>query len=361
MFRAAWPVARVLTVADRADIGFAMPRLADPAYRPMRVMFVPSDRDRAFPGATWNRYLMLAADLARAVGLVNERNYTIGDLCPENLFVTPAATVALTDVDDWQTGRSGDPGALPCRGSRPAYSPPEHLSDAIGDAFREPFSDWWALAVVIGELLFIGRRPFEGFPPGADPSWDEPDNVRGRHCWLLDDRMEIARATPSRSLLTGGLLSLFETCFDAGYQHPSGRPSPRQWADALDATLGELITCDVDPLHVYPRGAGRCPWCAVAARGNVHLFGSGAHRRPGDEPAAAARPSAGAPHTPSAPPRPGRRRSATSRPGPAGRAPARPAPARPAARRTASRAGAWWSIAVLLLIVASIVLVLVAR
>ena len=171
MFRAAWPVARALAVTGHTDVGFAMPHLSGPSYRPMRVMLDPPAREKAFPGATWNRYLMLAADLARAVGLVHDRGYTIGDLCPENLFVTPAATVVMTDVDDWQTGRPGDPGVLPCRGSRSAYTPPEHLADATGDAFRQPASDRWALAVTIGAALFIGRRPFAWFPPGAVPFW----------------------------------------------------------------------------------------------------------------------------------------------------------------------------------------------
>jgi DNA-binding helix-hairpin-helix protein with protein kinase domain len=275
-FYAAWPIARALHVDTRQVIGYAMPRLAPPSYYPMQIMMLPGQHKERFPDASWVRYLMVAADLSRRVAVAHSRGYVIGDLCPDNIFVTKAASVTLADVDDWQIGHPGLSHAHPCRGSRADYTPPEHMKDCSVDTFREPSSDYWALAVVIGELLFTGTRPFAGFPPGVHPSWEDRDNVETQQCWLLGADIGVTEPTPRADLLLPSQLrELFELCFTTGYGSPWRRPDPLRWADTLESVIPELRACERMPLHVYPRGRETCPWCEIVQKGLTDKFGDG--------------------------------------------------------------------------------------
>src|SRR5262249_21360869 len=82
--------------------------------------------------ATWEWYVALAASVVATVDMVAARGHVIGDLAPDNLFVTADAHVAVVDVDGWQLARPGGSQPLPCPFSRPEYTAPAHLGGRGG-------------------------------------------------------------------------------------------------------------------------------------------------------------------------------------------------------------------------------------
>jgi DNA-binding helix-hairpin-helix protein with protein kinase domain len=280
LVRLAWPAGRVRRISDDAVIGYIQPRLGRPQFVPLREMFYDPARLTLLPAATWRWYVALAADLAATVGLVLGGGHLIGDLAPENMFVTASACVAIVDVDGWQLASPGGGDPLPCPFSRPEYTAPEHLDAASGGQLRTPASDWWALAVLIGQILCLGCHPFAGIAAGAGPPFEEAANIRKRSCWLTGTPMSLPAGTPRSAFLPGPLQELFARCFGAGYDEPAQRPSPETWAEALKQTLADLTTCPVrPPSHVYTGSTARCPWCELVRDGGPDRFpgrGSGA-------------------------------------------------------------------------------------
>lgn len=269
--RLAWPIGRVLRPRDDALIGYLQPRLGLPGFVPLREAFHDEVRLRLMPRITWEWFLALAADLADTVRLVGSHGHVIGDLAPENLFVTADAHVAVVDVDGWQLTRAdGEP--LRCPFSRPEYTAPEHLTSLADCPLREPASDWWALAVLVAQLLCLGCHPFAGIPADADPPYEEAVNVRARRCWLTGSALAVPPGTPPAWFLPSSLRDLFADCFEAGYDHPERRPRPERWAAALRKTRAELSGCQAQPSHRYARELTRCPWCAIAEAGGPDRF-----------------------------------------------------------------------------------------
>ncbi len=273
LLRVAWPVGRVRRRSDDQVIGYLLPRLRGPEHVELPRILDNRYRSRLLPGSSWLWYLQLGADLALTVADVGRQGHVIGDLAPPNVFVTRAAVATIVDVDGWQIRDPRGVTALPCAFSRDEYTAPEHLDDPSSGELRRPQSDWWALAVILGQLLFLGVHPFGGVLLNADAPREESDNVRERRCWLLGDReVELPTWSPPRDLLPATLLRLFEACFDSGYAQPDRRPSPGEWAKAFEDTQSDLTTCARRPLHVYARSSPSCPWCLLVANGHPDRF-----------------------------------------------------------------------------------------
>lgn len=271
--RLSWPVGRILREDDGSLLGYVQPRLGPPLFLPMRHLLQDGPRTRALPGATWRWHVAVAADLANTMKLIAERGYVVGDLAPDNLFVSARAEVAFVDVDGWQLAGSGGDAPLPCPFSRTEYTAPECLDEAAG-ALRAPVSDCWALAVLIAQILFLGCHPFAGIPPGAPPPYEEAANVRARLCWLTGSPVSLPRGTPPAGLLPGRMREMFADCLGAGHDDPTRRPTPAAWASALRDVLAGLTQCGARPAHVYPGGLAGCPWCQIVADGGPDRFPS---------------------------------------------------------------------------------------
>ncbi|MBL7252712.1 protein kinase domain-containing protein [Paractinoplanes lichenicola] len=222
--RVAWPVARVLSPGDEALVGLAMPYLSPATHRPLTdVLRGPrKGPDRTFATA--------AADLAGTLARLHRAGVVVGDLAPANVLTTRQARLTLIDADGWQLpGRPGRP-PLPCPFSRDEYKAPELLGRPPGVA-RTDFSDRWALAVIVAELL-VGLHPFAGVAPDAPPPYDEVANVEAGRCWLLGHPMTLPDAGPPPKP-PASVQRLFEACFGPGRTDPRHRPTASAWAYAL--------------------------------------------------------------------------------------------------------------------------------
>jgi DNA-binding helix-hairpin-helix protein with protein kinase domain len=269
--RLSWPIGRILRDDGETLLGYAQPRLGPPKFLPMRYVLNDATRTRVIPRATWRWHVSVAADLAETMAMIAERGHVVGDLAPDNLFVTARAEVAFVDLDGWQLAGSGAGFPVPCPFSRTEYTAPECLDDVTG-ALRAPASDWWALAVLIAEILFLGCHPFAGIPRGAAPPFEEAANVRARQCWLTGSPVSLPAGTPAAELLPARLREMFANSLRVGYDDPARRPDPAAWGDSLRAVLADLTQCPVRPAHVYAGELTSCPWCQIVDSGGPDRF-----------------------------------------------------------------------------------------
>ncbi len=158
----AWPVDALRDAPDGAVVGFIMKKIN--GAEEVHTLHSPKSRLRKFPDASWAFLIYVAANIARAVAIIHEHGLVIGDLNPKNILVTRKATVYLLDVDSFQVSVDGK--TYRCDGGFPEYTPPEMQGIAFRKIDRAQEHDWFGLAVVIFQLLFIGQtsllRQFSG-------------------------------------------------------------------------------------------------------------------------------------------------------------------------------------------------------
>jgi DNA-binding helix-hairpin-helix protein with protein kinase domain len=260
---AAWPAATVHH-ADGRLIGYAAAKLVAPRYVHLPLLLARPARVRQLPDTTWAWWLRLAEELARTVHAAHQHGHVVGDLAPANVFATASGGAALIDTDGWQVHDAASGADLLCPCSRPEYTAPEDLDRPARR--RPPASDGWALAVVLTQLMFLGFHPFGGVPDG-DAVVEEADNVRAGQCWVLGGALRVPVTAPPARLLPDLLRRRLAEAVDAGRDHPDRRPRPLDWASALAHTRRRLVTCPIQPLHVYAPEAAPCPWCAMISAG----------------------------------------------------------------------------------------------
>src|SRR5262249_29219692 len=159
----AWPVSTLRDAPDGDVVGFVMKKISH--AEEVHALHSPKSRLQKFPEASWAFLIYVAANIARAVAAIHEHGLVIGDVNPKNILVTRKATVYLLDVDSFQVSADGK--TYRCEGGFPEYTPPELQGVAFRDVDREREHDSFGLAVVIFQLLFLGRHPFSGSYLGA--------------------------------------------------------------------------------------------------------------------------------------------------------------------------------------------------
>src|SRR5499426_698683 len=166
----AWPV-DVLRVAPGGKVagfggkvaGFVMKKIS--GAEEVHALHSPKSRLQKFPEASWSFLIYVAANIARAVAAIHEHGFVIGDVNPKNILVTRNATVYLLDVDSFQVSVEGK--SYRCDRGFAEYTPPELQGVAFRNVDRALEHDCFGLAVVIFQLLFMGRHPFSGRYLGA--------------------------------------------------------------------------------------------------------------------------------------------------------------------------------------------------
>src|SRR5262245_6716581 len=154
----AWPVDVLLDKPEGKIIGFVMDKI-DYAEE-LHALHSPRSRLQKFPDASWRFLIYVAANVARAVAAVHDHDLIVGDLNPKNILVTRKATIRLLDCDSFQVTAAGK--TYRCEAGFPEYTPPELQGRPFKEIDRRPTHDWFGLAVVIFQLLFLGRHPFSG-------------------------------------------------------------------------------------------------------------------------------------------------------------------------------------------------------
>ena len=263
---AAWPVDVLRDRPDGNVIGFVMKKIGQAAE--VHALHSPKSRLKKFPEASWAFLLHVATNIVRAVATMHEHGFVIGDVNPKNILVTRQATVCLLDCDSFQFAAAGK--TYRCEGGFPEYTPPELQGLPFADVDRTPEHDCFGLAVVIFQLLFLGRHPFSGRYLGAgemplerairELRFAYGDDAPTRHMQPPPGTLPLAAIPPE-------LLALFRRAF-----LERDRPNPAEWLAALEPFSKTLKTCALHNGHHYFAELTACPWCDLEARAGVRLF-----------------------------------------------------------------------------------------
>ncbi len=259
---AAWPIA--LLAGDDGPAGFLMPKLA--SQLPLHELFGPRRRQELFPDAHWTFLVHAARNVARAFEAMHERDIVVGDVNSNNVVIHQNSKTRLIDCDSFQIRRDGQ--LFRCTVGVPEYQPPELQSADLAATERLPEHDRFGLAVMIFQLLFVGKHPFAGILPPqlmGDPTIG--GNVAAGHFFYAPDAAARGLRPPPGSLsltaLPDAITALFARAF-AG--DATGRPSASEWREGLRELESTAVACPRSRRHRYVRGVD-CPWCALERTG----------------------------------------------------------------------------------------------
>ncbi|GAA0667205.1 DNA-binding helix-hairpin-helix protein with protein kinase domain [Sphingomonas insulae] len=259
----AFPVAMVQGPGG-AFAGFAM-RLVR-GHKPLFELYAPGARKVAFPEADYRFLVRSAANVAVAVAKVHEAGVVVGDINHSGILVSDRATAALIDADSFQFGERHL-----CRVGVPEYTPPELQSRRLDGIVRTPEHDAFGLAIVIFQLLFMGRHPFVGRYRGSGDMPIERAIAEHRFAYSARGRSDMSPPPGAARLqeFPDEIGAMFEAAFGGA---PSARPRPPQWAEALRRLEGGLSRCSRNDIHYFPSAAGGCSWCRMERESGIVLF-----------------------------------------------------------------------------------------
>ncbi len=235
--------------------------------QPLHVLITPKSRLQAFPKAPYRFLVAVAANLARALAEFHNEDLVVGDINGKNILVRPNATVRFIDIDSIQVG-SGR--RFLCPVGVPEYTPPELQGRTLSETRRTQHSDLFGLAVIIFQLLAIGRHPFDG--PVPDRVTAIKRHIHGfRHIPFVKRPLSLV-GLDHRQIFDETLIALFRRSFQRRSRYV-GRPSATEWTSALNAYATQLSDCRHNPLHQFHRVEGPCPWCKLELEGKPAMFG----------------------------------------------------------------------------------------
>lgn len=251
---------------DGSFIGFTM-GLAEPS-KPLHEIYAPGARKIHFPHADYRFIIHVATNIARAVAKVHETGCIIGDINHSGFLISNQGVVSLIDADSFQI-TSGQRTHY-CEVAVPEYTPPELFGCNLDSTPRTANHDAFGLAVVLFQLLFMGRHPFVGtVRRGEIPQLHE--NIKALRYVYSDLRnvgMDQPPGTPSVAAFNKTIASYFETAFSI--DGVKKRPSAAEWVGCLMQLQRGLVQCEDNRLHYIPDTATDCPWCELESQyGNV--------------------------------------------------------------------------------------------
>jgi DNA-binding helix-hairpin-helix protein with protein kinase domain len=266
---AAWPENLLIDEPTGNVVGFLMPRVD--GHREIHTLYGPMGRKTAFPDATWAFLVRAGRNVAAAFDTVHRHGHVIGDVNQGNVVVSRDATAQLIDCDSFQITHLGR--TYPCRVGVPLFTPPELQGQRLDGVVRTPDHDRFGLAVLLFQLLFMGRHPFAGRHPERDINVETA--IREG---LFAFGWEAARQgwqPPPFSLrlkdVPYTLANQFERAFGRDAAAGGPRPPASEWITELDELEAETVTCVDDPRHVHA-GRGSCPWCRIEKEGGPSFF-----------------------------------------------------------------------------------------
>jgi DNA-binding helix-hairpin-helix protein with protein kinase domain/predicted RNA-binding Zn-ribbon protein involved in translation (DUF1610 family) len=262
-------VAFPLAIARRNDgkfAGFVMKRVD--GHKAIFELYSPGARKKNFPRADFRFLVRTAANVSRAVASVHATGCVIGDINHSGILVSDEAKVALIDADSFQI--IDGPDKFLCRVGVPEYTPPELQGKKFSTIMRTANHDAFGLAVVIFQLLFMGRHPYVGaFAKGDMPM--ERAIFENRFVYSLVRDVGMTRPPGAASLadFPPYVAEAFEQAFSPNSDR---RPSAEAWINILVKLESAIVQCSNDSLHYYPQAAAECPWCRMENKLGMLLF-----------------------------------------------------------------------------------------
>jgi len=262
----AFPRALVHDASGRFG-GFLMPRVT--GAEPLHELYAPGPRKQRFPQADYRFLVRAALNVARAVATTHAAGCVIGDVNHSGFLVAHDARVFLIDADSFQF-RHGET-LYPCHVGVPEYTPPELSGRPLSEVERTANHDAFGLAVVLFQLLFMGRHPFAGVATAGTVTVSEA--IAGhRFAWSRRRRTGLSPPPGAADLedLPEAVADLFERAFAP--EGVEARPAAAEWVDALALLAAALVACGASLRHHHADAAPACPWCRMEGASGTVLF-----------------------------------------------------------------------------------------
>jgi DNA-binding helix-hairpin-helix protein with protein kinase domain len=261
---AAWP--RALLVRRGSPVGVVMPKFT--GVEEIHCLYGPQHRKATFPKAGWRFLVRAARNCAIAFEQVHQNACVIGDVNEGNILVAHDATVRLIDCDSFQVHSNGR--VFPCRVGVLHYTSPELHGMPYDQTARTREHDYFGLAILIFQLLMMGRHPFAGRFSGRHDMPIERAIAERRFAYGTQAKTKGMQPPPNTlpCRYLGGAMSLFERAFLTSDE----RPNTREWETCLKSIESRLVTCKNEKAHQYWPASPECPWCEIARRGGPVFF-----------------------------------------------------------------------------------------
>lgn len=255
---------RRLVVDERGKfVGFVMAKVKD--HTSLHELYAPGSRKVHFPRADYRFTIRAAANVARAVAKVHELGAVIGDINHSGILVSDKALSALIDADSFQFG----PNHL-CRVGVAEYTPPELQGKRLDGITRTADHDAFGLAVVIFQLLFMGRHPYVGKYSGGDMPIERAIT---EHRFAYSRSRNVQMTAPPGTCRLTDFPDLVGDAFERAFGLVANeRPSAPEWVKILSSLEAALSKCGSNSMHFYPSAAKECLWCRMERDIGILLF-----------------------------------------------------------------------------------------
>ena len=189
----------------------------------------------------------------------------IGDINHSGILISDRAEATLIDADSFQI-IEGSQHYL-CRVGVPEYTPPELQGKKLGEVVRTVDHDAFGLAVIIFQLLCMGRHPFSGAYSSGEMLIERA--IR-EYRFVYSKRRSAGMSPPPGSVDFGMFPTDVRESFEAAFSPSTKRPSAEHWVRVL--TSLESRCCAVlhtsctsfrmVPLHVHgAKWKSITAWC----------------------------------------------------------------------------------------------------
>lgn len=264
----AWPIDILYDGPKGSVKGFLMPQIKN--HQDIHVLCGVKSRLDKFPNASWAFIIQTATNLARVFSVMHQHHLVVGDVNERNVVVAEDATVKLIDCDSFQI-ISQDKQYL-CGVAVPFFTPPELQGrKTFKDLVRTPNHDCFGLAVLIFQLLFLGRHPFSGRYLDTDNLPLEKAIQEHRFAYSKKAQ-SLAVISPPGSLKLEYLPDSVADLFERAFLEDKNRPSAQEWIATLADLSQSLKKCPHNAAHYFFKVLDDCTWCKLESKSNVFLF-----------------------------------------------------------------------------------------
>lgn len=266
---AAWPT-DIVTDLKGNTIGFVMRKLVNSV--PLHMLFSPMDRKKIFPNKGYNFLVHVARNLAAAFYSLHSAGLVIGDVNEGNILIDKNGMLTFIDCDSFQVQVKEEKKYYFCEVGVPRYTPPELLEMvSFDEVVRTPNTDVFSMAVLIFQLLFLGRHPFAGRNT-TEEDIDEETAIRLHYFAYSQNTKQHKLLPPGDSFSFTQLSNTLRDLFHQAFEQRSERPITTEWIKALDQFQRSMTQCKQSKIHFYPRESETCPWCAFHANRGIVYF-----------------------------------------------------------------------------------------
>jgi DNA-binding helix-hairpin-helix protein with protein kinase domain len=221
----------ILLSPSGAFVGFVMKKIG--GGKPVHMLFSPASRKLEFASATYKFLVRAAVNIARAVASVHAISCVIGDVNQSGFLISDKAIGTIIDCDSFQVVASNK--KFLCQVGTPEYTPSELQGVRFDRVDRTPNHDNFGLAVLLFQILFMGRHPFSGRYHGTGDMPLERAIGEYRFAYSTQTTLTMMEPPPAAPLLTDFpyyMGQAFETAF--GPAGVNGRPSASTWVSLLE-------------------------------------------------------------------------------------------------------------------------------